>query len=81
MIHQTKILKTALKQSGIVDRSGKTPSCRTDKIRVDGGFEYGDAVAVIDYALTEEQISKIQSLLPYAKINNNQELSFAVIKN
>jgi len=81
MIHQAKLLKTALKQSGIVDRYGKTPSCRTDKTKVDGGFEYGDAVAVTDYALTEEQISKIQSLLPYSKINNYPELNFAVIKN
>ena len=81
MIHQAKLLKTALKQSGIVDRYGKTPSCRTDRRKVDGGFMYGDAVAVTDYALTEEQISKIQSLLPYAKINNYPELNFAVIKN
>jgi len=51
------------------------------RTKVDGGFEYGDAVAVTDYALTAEQISKIQSLLPYAKINNYPELNFAVIKN
>ena len=81
MIHQAKLLKTALKQSGIVDRFGKTPSCRTERIKVEGGFEYGDAVAITDYALTEEQISKIQSLLPYAQINNYPELNFAAIKN
>ena len=80
MIHQAKVLKQALKQAGIVDRFGKTVNCRTDKMKVDGGWEYGDAVAITDYALTEEQISKLQSLLPYTQINNYLDLNFAVIK-
>lgn len=80
MIHQAKVLKNALKQAGILDRFGKTVSCRTERTKVDGGVEYGDAVAITDYALTEDQIKKIQSLLPYAQINNYLDLNFSVIK-
>lgn len=81
MILQAKELKKALKQVGIVDRFGKTPSCRTERIKVEGGFEYGDAVAMTDGALTEQQINEIKSLLPYANINNYLDLKFAVIKH
>lgn len=81
MILQAKTLKKALKQAGIVDRFGKTPSCKTDTRKVDGVIEYGDAVALIDGALTEEQISAIKALLPYASINNYVDLKFAVIKH
>jgi len=76
MIHQTKVLKTLLKNNGI-KRRGKLPSVRTKKTP---SGEWGQAVSHTD-ALTDDQITLLKKENEYLEIYNNIEHGFAIIKH
>lgn len=81
---QAKYLKSLLKQLNIVDRDGKVPSVRTERIYAgtfDGRklYEYGCAKAHTR-ALSDDEIKALKFATDsHILIYNNIELGFAVI--
>lgn len=83
MLTQTKQLKKALKNVGIVDRNGGLPSVRTEKLRIPkgkGAYEYGSAIAHT-VNLTDQQISDLKNISSYFNISNHPDCGFAIVKN
>jgi len=81
MILQAKQIRAALKTVGILNRDGKLPSVRTERLYAgNGDYEYGEASAHA-VALSQDEVDALEKLLPHGRIYNNPELGFSVISN
>lgn len=75
MIHQTKILKEALRKVGI-KKYGKTPSCKNKK----RGQEYGYSFAVLE-GLSKDDEKKLMDIASFTIIRvGYAKIPFVVIR-